>query len=614
MTGAPWGVECPPMFRVLAPLLVLIVLWPPLEAQALGPDLLVADLTGIENYAHDPLSGVDAFSVGTVACNLGTQSVSWVAGSPAHPVIALQAYRLLDGRLEQVGLSWVRHPFFAVAQSFCSPCNGVFGTQLGAGCSDHSTASLNGSQLSLGPRTDVNPATGVFPFPPSIVGTVQGSVDRRLQISLSDLAAPGARWFVEAMYLASDEASAGNQNDNASWREFHVSPVGGGFDMSFGMESVHAGETALTAWAQTTPEVAVVPVDIPGDGRIYAGLRVLPLPGGSFRWDLAIQNFNSHEAVSYVSLPIPTGATVSAPRFHDVEDHSGSPVSGADWALAVNGTDVSWFTSSAFADPNANAIRWGTLYNFGYESDLPPPNAVTVTLRTFRTGISIPVTINLPDHLAKLQGDGQATNLGEVFAAPLQVRLTRPDGTPVSGATVSFEVLEGPVALLSNPGSTTDAAGIAQVQVTALAGMGPARIRASANGSAVDFDLFVRGLQVSWSPTTGLFTLQLATNLPNQAFTLAGDFPRPPVSTPWGTICTSVLAPQLGLVVASAVPNVGIFDPSLVTDSTGSFSLVQIVPPSNVPPGLQAAIQVYAFDFTGGALGIFISNCQTVVF
>ena len=602
------------MLRFLALFALLLVTRLSLEAQTLGPDLHVADITGIENYAHDQALGVDAFSVGTIVCNEGTQSVNWVAGTPDHPVIALQAYRLLDGRLEQVGVSWVRHPFFAVSQSFCSPCNGVFGTQLGAGCSDHSTASLNGSQLSLGPRTDVNPASGVFPFPPTSMGPIQSSVDRRLQVSLADLSAPDARWFVEALYLASDEATAGNLSDNASWREFHVTPVGGGFDMSFGAEPVHPGETAMAAWTETTSEVAVVPVDIPNDGRLYLGLRVLPLSNGGFRWDLAVQNFNSHEAVSFVSLPIPPGAVVTNPRFHDVEDHSGSPVSGADWVFASNGTNVSWFTPNAFTNPNANAIRWGTLYNFGYESDLAPPNAVTVTLRTFRSGLTIPVTINLPDHLTKLEGDGQSANVGEPFPHPLQVRLTQADGTPVAGVPVTFEVLEGPVSLVPATGTDTDSAGVAQVQVAALTGAGPARVRATVGGTFVEFDLFVRRLVASWSPTSGLFSLQLTTNLANQAFTLAGDFPRPPVATPWGTVCTSVLAPQSGLVVASAVPNIGIFDPSLVTDSSGNFSLAQIVPPGNVPPGLQAAIQVYAFDFSGGTLGIFISNCQTISF
>ncbi len=602
------------MIRTLAPIALWLTVCLSLEAQTLGPDLHVAEITGIENYAHDPGLGVDAFSVGTIVCNDGSQSVNWIAGTPDHPVIALQAYRLLDGRLEQVGLGWVRHPFFAVSQSFCSPCNGVFGTQLGAGCSDQSTASLNGNQLSLGPRTDVNPVTGTFPFPPSSTGMIQSSVDRRLQVSLADLADPGARWFVEALYLASDEASAGNLGDNASWREFHVTPVGGGFDMSFGAEPVHPGETAMTAWAETTPEVAIVPVDIPNDGRVYLGLRVLPLSNGGFRWDLAIQNFNSHEGVSFVSMPITNGAMVTNPRFHDVDYHSGSPVSGSDWTFTSDGTAVSWFTPNAFTDPNANAIRWGTLYGFGYESDLPPPNAITVTLRTFRSGVSIPVTINLPDHLSEVLGSEQTTNMNEPFAQPLRVRLTQADGTPVAGAPVTFEVLDGPVALVPAAGATTDAAGIAQVQATALAGTGPARVRAAAGGSFVEFDLFVRGLEVSWSPTSGLFSLQLTTNLPNQAFTLAGDFPRQPVTTPWGTVCTSVLAPQSGLVVASAIPNIGIFDPALVTDSAGNFSLIQIVPPGNVPPGLQAAIQVYAFDFSGGAPGIFISNCQSISF
>ncbi len=75
--------------------------------------------------------------------------------------------------------------------------------------------------------------------------------------------------------------------------------------------------------------------------------------------------------------------------FHDVDYHSGEIYDSTDWTGArvtdAGGNAVLWETESSDVNPNANALRWGTLYNFRFEADVPPLMA-DVTLGLFLPG------------------------------------------------------------------------------------------------------------------------------------------------------------------------------------------------------------------------------------
>jgi hypothetical protein len=74
-------------------------------------------------------------------------------------------------------------------------------------------------------------------------------------------------------------------------------------------------------------------------------------------------------------------------------------------------------------NPNANAIRWGTLYNFRFDSNRPPQN-VNATVGFFKTGA--PITV-------QVQGPSPAAAVNVTVGG----RVTRSDGTtPISFAMV----------------------------------------------------------------------------------------------------------------------------------------------------------------------------------
>jgi hypothetical protein len=69
-----------------------------------------------------------------------------------------------------------------------------------------------------------------------------------------------------------------------------------------------------------------------------------------------------------------------------VEYHSGEPYDNTPWVGAVNASGVQWDTVDYATNPDASALRWGTLYNFWFDADVPPPSATLAALGLFKPG------------------------------------------------------------------------------------------------------------------------------------------------------------------------------------------------------------------------------------
>ncbi|MCA9283564.1 MAG: hypothetical protein KDA30_16200, partial [Phycisphaerales bacterium] len=158
-------------------------------------------------------------------------------------------------------------------------------------------------------------------------------------------------------------------------------------------------------------------------------------------WEFAIQNLNSHSSAGTVTIDVPAGATVSNVGFHDVDYHSGEPYSGVDWTTTLGAGSVAWSTTPYATDPNANALRWGTLYNFRFETDMPQAIPQNVSLGLFRPGATTPAiaTFNPPHQVAAVVGIDQCANTGETFSNPVQFQVTSQMGAPIPGVTVAFD-------------------------------------------------------------------------------------------------------------------------------------------------------------------------------
>ncbi len=371
-----------------------------------GPDVIVGDLYNVLAYGSNGTSA--AFAVGTISCNPGDAKLLWEGNNANHPVISQNLFRLKDGRFEHIGQAWLKHGFTALQQSLCCTCTPHGnGTRLGVGCSDPYDASLNGSQGGMGPKYQVNAHTGVFSYPYAGQGQTGGATYKRLQARITDIDPaqnPGALYFVEGQYVSPDDAANGNGNNNASYRRVTPSLSAGLWRLSLN-DTTQRERTAIRAWKDNDATVTETDVQIPGEGLLIVSAQATDLGGGEYHYEYAVQNMNSDRSVGSFSVPVPAGATVTNIGFHDVDYHSGEPFNGTDWPGSFAGGAVTWTVAEDYAtNPDANALRWGTLYNFRFDCDVAPGTAA-VTLGLFKPGTPSSVSTTTVAPGAAINGD-----------------------------------------------------------------------------------------------------------------------------------------------------------------------------------------------------------------
>ncbi|MED5507892.1 MAG: PQQ-dependent sugar dehydrogenase [Planctomycetota bacterium] len=347
-----------------------------------GADVIVGDLYDVTSYGS--VGDIAAFSVGTYSCNIGTQPLEWISSNNRHPVISQNLYQIRDGVIRQLGQSWLKHGFFALQNNLCCPsCSGGSSDYLGVGCADPYSAGLNGSQSGLGPKFEVNPHTGYYPYPATDLNITGNSIYKRLQARHSDLE-QGGQFIVEAQYIAQDDAASGNQNNNNSWRPVGISGGGANWTMSLQGET-HREDPAIRAWKYYDDAVQLVDHQLQQDGMVIVGCRVFENSNGTWTYEYAAQNLNSERAVRSFTVPFSPGASVYNVGFHDVDYHSAEPFASTDWAHQVGSASVTWSTDTHASDPDANALRWGTLYNFSFTTDASPADGA-VLMGLFKPG------------------------------------------------------------------------------------------------------------------------------------------------------------------------------------------------------------------------------------
>ncbi len=366
---------------------------------SVGPDVITGDITSILNAPA--ASGLDAFTLGTTSCNIGTTFVNWQGPIALHPVIGetFYKYKVVSGagRMEQIGIGWLKHGFAADTGSLCCNCQDPLDNQkLGVGCSDPYSAGQAGTQSTLTPRWQVNAHTGVFPYP-GANPTWSGPTARRTEVALAELevTAGTTHFYAECNYTTQDDAQAGNNNNNASYKELLV--TGGPSDFTFATTGfTHQMLPAIAAWPALEPGVTLSNVQVPGDGLFVVGSHATNLGGGQYHYEFAVHNMNGDRACGSFAVPVPAGAVVTNIGFHDVTYRNGDGQgnvnqTSTDWPAVVSGGAISWACETQAQNANANAIRWATTYNFRFDANVAPQTG-NVTLGLWKSGAPAAVT------------------------------------------------------------------------------------------------------------------------------------------------------------------------------------------------------------------------------
>ncbi|MCO6512097.1 MAG: carboxypeptidase regulatory-like domain-containing protein [Aridibacter famidurans] len=387
-----------------------------------GPDVVVGDVYGLAQFGGSSGSQV-GLALGTVSCNYGEENLNWFAlPNNDHPVIPQNLYRMSGGtsndeRFEQIGQSHVKHAFTALTQNICGlGCNGVGGSRLGSGCSDPYSASLN-SGPNLGSKAWINPFTGDYPRgdsatpPNNHSGHSHVGPSHRILTEISDLSTsqnPGATYYAEGQYVTPHEyqwcqSNPGecNMYNNVSYRQYSVSGTGSPFSFS-AVGSTVREKAAVEGWPGAT--VTRIEPDPGNDGIGMVAYKVTNTSPGVWHYEYAVYNQNLDRAIQSFSVPLGDGVSINNIDFHAPPQHpgwsndgtvGGTGFSSADWTETQTTSEMKWSSETFGQNANANAIRWGTMYNFRFDST-SPPEVRNATVGFFKTGAPITVEVLAP--------------------------------------------------------------------------------------------------------------------------------------------------------------------------------------------------------------------------
>lgn len=387
------------------------------QGQAQGPDVVMGNLPSLVQAGSNGTQV--GLMMGTDICNNGNAQVNWFRlPETDHPVIPQNLYRMSGGtnnndRFEQIGQSWAMHQFFPLQNNACgfgcTPASDA--AHLGVGCSTADTAGINGSQTIVGSRAWINPFTGIFPSTAnSHTGHTHNGTTHRILVEANDLNPamnPGATYYGEAQLVSAHEYAwcqshpgQCNMFNNVSYRQFNVA---GTASFNFTAVGATVRETpAFNAWPGAT--VQMIEPEPGVDGRAFLAYKVTQFGPWDFHYEYAIYNQNLDRGISYFSVPAGCGIGMAGNlAFHAPLNHPGiaddgtvgnAGYSNTPWTGQIVDRTAFWFTETFAQNPNANALRWGTLYNFRFDGG--PPMSGEATIAFFKTGGSVTVPVQGP--------------------------------------------------------------------------------------------------------------------------------------------------------------------------------------------------------------------------
>ena len=411
VNGKPTSAVVPPLSQRAGP---------GAPALVAGPDIIVGDLPDMVQI-DSPVGSQVGLGIATTSCNNGDQPVNFYAfPNTDHSFFPENLYRMSGGadntvRFEQIGQSWVKHTFGASEDDDCNlGCNTNNCTQfsqLCPGCSDPYLAEENGWYNLLGSRAWVNPFTGAFPSTAANHnGHAHDGVSHRVRVNVADLNTTlnaGATYFAEAQYLdpleytwCQTHPGQCNMYNNASYHQFLVngttnftfSPVGQTVRM----------HPAIMGWTGATVNQAEP--DPGNDGIWFMGYKVSNPTPGVYHYEYAMYNQNLDRSIQSFSVPLGAGANLSNIGFHAPPQEPGwandgtfnnQGYSSMPWAVTQASDSITWNSETFAQNQNANAIRFGTMYNFRFDADQPPQSA-NATVGFFKTGSPMTVAIQVP--------------------------------------------------------------------------------------------------------------------------------------------------------------------------------------------------------------------------
>jgi hypothetical protein len=163
-------------------------------------------------------------------------------------------------------------------------------------------------------------------------------------------------YWVEAHYIASDDASSGNGLNNASYHQvtlgeaptYALTKIGPFFEQ----------RPAIFAWQAQDPRVSVVIVDVPGPivERFHVARKVTPAFGNLWHYEYVVHNMSSDHGARSFSVKFPKKTNILNVGFKDIEHHSGEPYAVNDWKVTRSDTTLTWTTQTFKNGSSAESV------------------------------------------------------------------------------------------------------------------------------------------------------------------------------------------------------------------------------------------------------------------
>jgi hypothetical protein len=384
--------------------------WPTLDGYE--SDIAMLKLPVITQVARE--DGRVAIATSAYFENIGNADIPWFAqfadsrnvdaccadegDGPCAPyandqggMLVYALYRFVEGRLEQLGQSQVKHAFNSVNLdtpdgSLACRAADRGGRVIPTGCEDLYQVGTNANQWFLGPRDEVIAHKAVWLRAGSIwdqtgpAGEPDGNcdfmpenllfggqvpckapsldvMDRRLSVAEHALETPGARYFIEAWYLARDDVnvlnSFGHKEVNpvftTTWTFPPVAPFQQGpvIEEHKALQGADAGD--LISSVETT------------QGQLRIASSVSMLETGTWQYDISLMNIDFDRAVNGFDIPIPDPANLSLAVFFDGDSDTAN-----DWAVTTPPGIL------RFQAPENISLKWGSMVSFRFIIDREP--------------------------------------------------------------------------------------------------------------------------------------------------------------------------------------------------------------------------------------------------
>lgn len=378
-------------------------------------DVALINIPSVSQSERDVATARVAITPSAYLKNVGTANVPWqfqFSGSfppyntAQHPFLVWSLYRLANGRIEQLGISDVKHAFLTINLN-CEEGACEDDQILGVGCEDVYGVLTNESYERLSFRDEVTAHSGVWVSQGSHFDQDGDNVQdhpefnpdppfaHRMLVQEADLATAGAQYFIDAWYVVRDDVDIFN---SMGYRR--VTPSFGGSSWTFGLSGAFQQGSALNAWVDPDSPGAgnANAVLDTGAGQVRLAVKTTNLGGGQWRYDYALANHDLDRQVGRFSIPL-GGASAGSFYFRDYDQNAGN-----NWTPLVTAAAITWTKTAG------KGLDWGVTYNFGFVSDQPPADASATLLpvegggpATYSIGTKVPAAGSL------IFGDGFET-------------------------------------------------------------------------------------------------------------------------------------------------------------------------------------------------------------